>query len=110
MQTYQNLFGKSVKAAAPVAGRTFADYAGATCAAGAAALGVFRNDAAAGDEVAVRCIGTALVISADTFVAGDAVEVGAAGRAIKHVTGTVVGRALGVATVGSIVEIFLINA
>ena len=110
MQTYHNLLGKSVKAAAPVVGRTFADYAGATCAAGAAALGVFRNDAAAGDEVAVRCIGTALVISADRLTPGQGVEVGAAGHAIAHTAGVLVGRAMASANSGETVEVFLINA
>ena len=85
-------FALTVVAAAAVAGKTFIGFDGATAAAGSAALGVTLEDAAAGEAVAVaRSVGSASVIAGEALEAGDAVEVGASGHAVKATTGHVVG-------------------
>lgn len=110
MQTSKALFGQTVRATAAVKGRTFAGFTGATCAAGAAAMGAFRTDAAVGEYITVEQIGTALVIAGATLTAGAAVESDANGHAVVHTTGVVIGRAVNAGAAGSAVEIFLIAA
>lgn len=110
MQTSKALFGQTVRATAAVKGRTFAGFTGATCAAGAAAMGAFRTDAAVGEYITVEQIGTALVIAGADLTAGAAVESDIAGHAVPHTTGVVVGRAVNAGAAGSAVEIFLIAA
>jgi hypothetical protein len=110
MQTSKALFGQSVQATAPVKGRTFAGFDGATAAPKAAALGAFRTDASIGEMVTAEQIGTSLVIAAEALAQGDAIEVGANGTAAKHTDGVVVGRAVHGGAAGAAVEVFLIHA
>ncbi|MDQ2823578.1 MAG: DUF2190 domain-containing protein [Pseudomonadota bacterium] len=110
MQTSKALYGQTVRATAAVKGRTFAGYTGATCAAGAAAMGAFRTDAAVGEYVTVEQIGTALVIAGGPIAAGSAVESDAFGQAVEQTTGVVVGRAVNAGAPDQAVEIFLIAA
>lgn len=110
MQTSKAIYGQTVQATAAIKGRTFANFTGDVAAPGAAAKGVYRTDATAGEYVTVDQIGTALVIAGATLAAGDAVEVGAAGHAIPHTTGVIVGRAEHATAAGQAAEIFLIAA
>lgn len=105
-------------ATAAVVGKTFAAYSGAmqqgniavaTAAAGAAAAGVVKYNAAAGDLVGVaRGSGRVVTVTAGgTISAGEGVEVGADGAAVPATTGIVVGWAVDNADAGADVLISL---
>lgn len=110
MQTSKALYGQTVQATATVAARTFANFTGGTAGAGAAAQGAYRTAAVAGEYVTVEQLGTSLVIAGANLTQGDAVESDAAGHAVPHTAGIVVGRAVRATPAGAPAEIFLIHA
>ncbi|CAB0587695.1 hypothetical protein CIP107546_00426 [Corynebacterium diphtheriae] len=95
----------TVKATEPITGKTFVAYASAmsggniavkTATAGKPIAGVAKYDAPAKTLLGVAR-GSARVITvtaAEKITAGDAIEVGAKGKAAKHTTGEVVGWAV----------------
>lgn len=109
MQVSNVQFALTVVAATAVAGKTFIGFDGSTAAAGSAALGVTLEDAAAGEAVAVaRSVGSTLVVAGEALEAGDAVEVGASGYAVKATTGYVVGHVApgnAAAAAGAVIEV-----
>lgn len=104
-----NILTLSVAAAAAVVAETFGTLTGATASAAGNAQGVFRTDAASGEQVPLDCLGTAVVKAGGAFSAGDELEVGADGKAVVQSAGVTVARALEEATAdGDRVEVFLI--
>ena len=102
-----------------VTGKTFAAVAGprvdnlvtiGTAPAGARAAGVVKYDAAADDLVGLaRGSGRVITVTAGgAITAGDDVQVGAGGRAIKATDGVVVGYAVDTATNGTDVPVSLL--
>lgn len=73
----------------------------ATAAAGKRAFGVAGWDVALGEKVTVFKRGIVSVTAGAALSAGDEVEVGAAGKAIKLDTGTAVGQVLADAAIGA---------
>lgn len=84
-----SLLAFSVVAASGITGGRFVTVAGAHAAAGAAALGVSRSDAAAGERVTVDHLGTAIVEAGAEITAGQFLKVGTAGKAIPHTDTTI---------------------
>lgn len=86
-------------ASGAVAGNRFVTSAGAqVAAAGAAALGVARSDAASGTLFPCDVLGTGMVEAGEAITAGAALKAGADGRAMVHDTGVKVAIALQAAT------------
>jgi len=95
-----------------IAANTFVGWTGATAAAGDKVKGVSRSDAAIGQPFPTDVLGTSIVIAGAAFAAGDALEVGTAGAAIKNAgTNPVVGHALQAANgAGDLIEVFILSA
>lgn len=70
--------------AATVAASRFVTAAGALPAAGGAALGVSRNAAVIGDQLALDCVGTVVVQAGGVIAVGGGCKVDAAGKVIAH--------------------------
>ena len=105
-------------AKANITGKTFLAYAGpmeqgilavTPAAAGAATAGVARFDANEGDLVTVARGSSRIVTvtAGGTITAGDPIEVGASGTAVKQTTGILVGWAVDSATSGEDAKISL---
>lgn len=99
----------SVVAAAALAQYRAVTNAGVLPAAGARSLGFTDTIAAVGERVSVGVLGTTIAEAGAAFVAGDALEVDAAGRVIAKAAGVVVARAMQpAAAAGQLVEVLLI--
>ncbi|MCT1639197.1 capsid cement protein [Dietzia cinnamea] len=107
------------RATAKVTGKTFAAISGArvdnligitTAAAGARTAGVVKYDANTDDLVGVaRGSGRVITVTAGgAITAGDDIQVGANGKAIKATDGVVVGYAVDTATNGTDVPVSLL--
>lgn len=96
-------------AAATLTADRFVTLGGAVPAAGAAGVGVVRQDAVAGDAITIDVIGTAVVESSAAIAANAAIETTNDGRAVTRSTGTTVARALQAAGgAGEFIEVLLI--
>jgi predicted deacylase len=97
------------KATAGITAHRFVSYAGALVAAAAAALGVSRTDALAGDDFSVDVQGTAVVEAGGAIAEGAQVEADASARAVTKNAGVVLGRALQpAAAAGDFIEVLLL--
>lgn len=98
----------TVTATAVIAADTFVGFNFQTAAAGAAALGVAKADAKAGENVGVDIQGAIDMRAGAAIAAGAEVQVGANGLPITKAAGLAVGRALtAAANPGDIVTILL---
>jgi hypothetical protein len=92
-----------------VSAHTFVDHDGAPAMPGGYTYGVAMCNGEPGDAIGVDVLGTVQVVAGAPLVVGQAVGVGAGGRAVPEADGIRVGRALQAAkTEGDLVEIFLI--
>lgn len=95
-------------AAADLTAERFVTAAGATCGAGALALGVARSAAASGAVFPLDVVGTAIVEAGAAISAGAEVQSDSSGRAVTASGGTILGVALQAAAgAGSRVEVLL---
>ena len=109
MQTSYSILALTVAAAGPLIAERLVTQAGAYPAAGGAAFGVTRTNAAhKGDLVPVDVQGTAIAEAGGAFALDDALSVDAQGRVVKAAAGVGVARAMEAATgAGAQVEVLL---
>lgn len=98
-----------VTAAAALAQHIAVTAAGAVATAGSNAAGFTETSAASGERVPFTALGTAIATAGAAIAAGDAVEVGTAGKVITKTTGVAVGRAMTAAAAdGDKIEVLVI--
>ena len=96
-------------ATAALAAATFVGFSGGQTAAGEKPLGVARFAAGkAGDDIPVDVLGTAIVRAGAAFDEGNAIEVGADGKAVPAAAGVTAGYAMqDAAAADQLVEVLL---
>ena len=94
---------------AATAACTFVGFSGEQTAAGAKPLGATVFDGSEGDAVAVDVLGTTMIRAGGAFEQGDALQVGAGGKAIAAAAGVTCAYAMQPAAAeGAIVEVLLV--
>ncbi|MDX8385361.1 MAG: hypothetical protein R8M11_02460 [Gallionella sp.] len=86
------LLALSIMAIGAITANRFITPAGDVAAAGVNTQGVAQSDAAIGESFTATVIGTEVVETGATIVAGALIETDATGRAISHVAGVAVAR------------------
>jgi hypothetical protein len=105
MYTKKVAISTTVQATTAVEPMLLCGFGGTYPAAGAAALGVFADNAETGDDVAVD-LGVIPVESGGAIAAGAEVQAGTNGKVITKAAGVTVGRAIDTATAdGDIIRI-----
>lgn len=109
MRQFISILGLTRSAVAAIAACTFVTRTGAPAEPGGTALGVSRTDAAAGDDMLVDVIGTAVVRAGAAVEDGDEIEVGADATGVPRDEGICVAIALEDAGEGEFFEALIIQ-